>query len=412
MKKAIITILVLLLLIAGGVFLFVLTEKEPERTAEDTPKTDTTEGDKETPEKFRERQVMKYLQKHGLDTNFDGEVFADYYEFGQKREKLFVWAYIQEYYESDGELKAGSGHSVPMIITLNENGTVKKHWEPRPGEEYSDSIKDEFPQQYRQEVLNFQSRHQDALDEIKNSLRKRAEKELLGKEEVDRTVLVGEKETIELEANRSTGYKWHYNIGNKGILEVVSDEYQEGKDKEGVIGAKGRRIVEIKGIKTGKTVIKFEYYREWESEQVEKTKEIRVEVKRERRAQLENPVPDAEFLALKNGTVQVFDTKEEYPYNLGTTDDGEVDCSASFSSKTINGRQYCAKEASEGAAGTIHREYTYATIKGERLVVIGFTAVTPQCDNYEEPAKTDCEKEYKNFEQDEVAEQVVEDIRF
>lgn len=68
---------------------------------------------------------------------------------------------------------------------------------------------------------------------------------------------------LELEANATTGYSWSYSVDKEGIVEFVKDEYISNETNE-LVGVGGKQIYEIKGLKKGKVVIKFEYKRSWE----------------------------------------------------------------------------------------------------------------------------------------------------
>lgn len=66
-----------------------------------------------------------------------------------------------------------------------------------------------------------------------------------------------------MDENPSTGYTWHYFIGNDNIVQVTHDEYIS-LDKKGFVGVSGVRIWEIKSKSEGTTLITFNYYRTWE----------------------------------------------------------------------------------------------------------------------------------------------------
>lgn len=75
--------------------------------------------------------------------------------------------------------------------------------------------------------------------------------------------------------------------------------------------------------------------------------------------------------------------------------------------RTIGEREYCVTEASEGAAGSVYTTYTYAfpleyMLPGsdDRTGSLTFTLQFPQCGNYDDPEKTDCEHERLSFDID------------
>ncbi len=89
---------------------------------------------------------------------------------------------------------------------------------------------------------------------------------------------VGETSAIRLKANRTTGYCWHYTIENSDIIKIVRDVYKEKKNREGMLGAGGMRIIEIKGINEGSAAIHLKYCRPWQPERIKKTREIFIKV--------------------------------------------------------------------------------------------------------------------------------------
>ena len=283
MRKTITTILILILVVAGGIFLFSSSPENSNQAPEKSNPEETgpKEQDKITPEKELEIKVMDHLESSVLEPEAEqGRIFADYHQFGQAGNKVFIWGYIAEYQQEKGELKLGSALSNPMVITVDEDQKIQDHWQPRDGAEYTDSIKEKFPSKYQEDALNFQTRHKDILQNLKRSLRQRAEKEMIP-EQFDKVLKVGETATITLEANRTTGYQWSHNIADQEILEIISDEYQETEQDQDVVGAGGTRIVEIKGVKEGTTTVELEYSREWESKPPKKRRDISIKVEKD-----------------------------------------------------------------------------------------------------------------------------------
>lgn len=70
--------------------------------------------------------------------------------------------------------------------------------------------------------------------------------------------------SLEFTTNPSTGFEWQYQFLNGGILlEVVSDEYNNVNNEDGIVGASCQRIIKFKAIKAGNTTLKFVYRRPW-----------------------------------------------------------------------------------------------------------------------------------------------------
>lgn len=80
----------------------------------------------------------------------------------------------------------------------------------------------------------------------------------------------------------------------------------------------------------------------------------------------------------------------------------------------INGRDYCIGTESGGAAGTIYITRTYNTMKNDRMVTIKFTLRYPECQNYDDPQKSECEKERQEFnpELDNLVDKIAQSVKF
>jgi inhibitor of cysteine peptidase len=82
-----------------------------------------------------------------------------------------------------------------------------------------------------------------------------------------RTVRPGEKFTIELQSNPSTGYRWHLLYFNKSILKLIYSEFAtQPTNQIGTAG--GVQRFNFEATKKGTTSIKLIYKRSWESETV------------------------------------------------------------------------------------------------------------------------------------------------
>ncbi|HYF10351.1 MAG TPA: hypothetical protein VD967_01980 [Candidatus Paceibacterota bacterium] len=79
--------------------------------------------------------------------------------------------------------------------------------------------------------------------------------------------------------------------------------------------------------------------------------------------------------------------------------------------RVINSREYCVTAVSEGAAGSVYTEYSYAFPRGPRTAVLSFTLRTPQCANYAEPQRSACEAERDSFDPDVLAGRIAESLR-
>jgi len=73
----------------------------------------------------------------------------------------------------------------------------------------------------------------------------------------------------------------------------------------------------------------------------------------------------------------------------------------------LAGEVYCIEAVSEGAAGSTYTEFTYTTIKDDKLIEINFTLQFPRCDNYDEPEKTACARERVTLDLDNIISEAV-----
>ena len=102
-------------------------------------------------EKYTEEET-EYNQKE------DFQIFFEYTGFGISQEENIKYAYMwiseESCYVENGELKGGSGSSMPYKITF-ENDKVIDFEVPQDGTYYTPSIKNMFPDEIAKEILNF-----------------------------------------------------------------------------------------------------------------------------------------------------------------------------------------------------------------------------------------------------------------
>ncbi len=80
--------------------------------------------------------------------------------------------------------------------------------------------------------------------------------------------------------------------------------------------------------------------------------------------------------------------------------------------KIVNGKTYCVTTQSEGAAGSVYTTYIYKTSVKPKTVSLTFIVRVPQCANYDEPKKTACEEEKKNFDINQMMENIFQTVKF
>jgi hypothetical protein len=97
--------------------------------------------------------------------------------------------------------------------------------------------------------------------------------------------------------------------------------------------------------------------------------------------------------------------------SVGCSNGGEPeDASGKTERRTINGRDYCVNEKSEGAAGSIYTQYGYAFGIDEKAAVLMFSLRLPQCSNYDISAKAECEAERDSFDLDRMVDDIAQTL--
>ncbi len=91
-----------------------------------------------------------------------------------------------------------------------------------------------------------------------------------------------------------------------------------------------------------------------------------------------------------------------------SVDDGNFSCATQ--AHAVNGRAYCVKETTEGAAGSIYVTYAYTFNKGKQMVTFTFVLKETQCGNYNEPEKAACEAERQALDVDKVVDAIAQTV--
>jgi hypothetical protein len=81
------------------------------------------------------------------------------------------------------------------------------------------------------------------------------------------------------------------------------------------------------------------------------------------------------------------------------------------SMQTINDNTYCVTIESEGAAGTTYTKYAYAWARNDGTTILTFSLRVPQCENYDDPKKTECKTEVKSFNLDAIADAMAQSVK-
>ncbi|MFA7050186.1 MAG: hypothetical protein WC164_03735 [Patescibacteria group bacterium] len=126
---------------------------------------------------------------------------------------------------------------------------------------------------------------------------------------------------------------------------------------------------------------------------------------------IESNLPDsfnANYISFQNYGSNVFKA-EEYPKLESWVENSEIECNETppesssllrISKRQINGQKYCIGASSEGSAGSVYTQYTYTTVIEDNVYLVQFTARYPNCSNYPDKERRECEVERENFDLD------------
>lgn len=64
---------------------------------------------------------------------------------------------------------------------------------------------------------------------------------------------------------------------------------------------------------------------------------------------------------------------------------------------TVNGQEYCITASSQGAAGSVYTDYSYSTVKFDKLITLDFTLRFVDCYNYDGENQAACISERETF---------------
>lgn len=78
--------------------------------------------------------------------------------------------------------------------------------------------------------------------------------------------------------------------------------------------------------------------------------------------------------------------------------------------RRVDNRIYCVTATSEGAAGSVFTDYTYSTVRNNKLINITFALRYPQCDNYDDPQQSACQGERETFDLDSVIDKIAQSL--
>jgi hypothetical protein len=137
---------------------------------------------------------------------------------------------------------------------------------------------------------------------------------------------------------------------------------------------------------------------------------------------LESNLPDgfkAGYISFQNYSSNIFKV-EEYPKLESWAENGQIECDETppesslplrINKREISGQKYCIGAVSEGTAGSVYTQYAYTTVIGANVYSVRFVARYPNCGNYSDKERRECEVERENFNLDNLVDLEVRQMR-
>lgn len=116
----------------------------------------------------------------------------------------------------------------------------------------------------------------------------------------------------------------------------------------------------------------------------------------------------ASYISVQEWPPKIEITDNEFNCPETSLQDGSVEI---ITNKIINGKTYCVRATNEGAAGSIYTIYFYLTPLDNKLLTLNFVLKYPNCENYDDPQKTQCFQERQSFDLDNLIDQIVQTIK-
>jgi hypothetical protein len=122
------------------------------------------------------KAIEAYLVEKIIEPVFGGRIFCAYRVLLSDRQtgKICLWALIQEFYRELGDLREGTGISVPLVLDVREhNGKllVTGHTLPADGGNFPADIERLFPQQIKKQICDYPAKE---IQELAAEIRAKA----------------------------------------------------------------------------------------------------------------------------------------------------------------------------------------------------------------------------------------------
>lgn len=110
--------------------------------------------------KADQNSIETYLAEEIIKPAYGGKIFSAHRVLLSDRQegKIYLWAFIQEYYREIGELQKGTGVSVPVVLNVAEENNslkIRGHLLPGNGNQFPEDIDRLFPKQIRKQILDY-----------------------------------------------------------------------------------------------------------------------------------------------------------------------------------------------------------------------------------------------------------------
>lgn len=122
------------------------------------------------------QQITLFLDNHLFTPDSGGMMFTAHEVLDADGEKIYIWAYGQEFYVEGKALKKGQGISVPVVLTYNLDSNkarkIDKMELPRDGS-YDWDVKAMFPAKLHNRIFNI-NQEQATINKLQSHVEKRA----------------------------------------------------------------------------------------------------------------------------------------------------------------------------------------------------------------------------------------------
>lgn len=120
--------------------------------------------------------IQEYLGGQILKPVIGGKMFSAYKILREEKDKIYIWALVQEYCSVNGKIIKGSGGALPMVLDIErtkDSFKILGHKIPRDGM-YGTDIKTLFPSDIQTLVLQYQTDNRENILQLIKEVEVRA----------------------------------------------------------------------------------------------------------------------------------------------------------------------------------------------------------------------------------------------